>query len=97
MVSTTNLREQIARIIDPQAWRAFDATLQPYIENRGTREGEHFWHVQAYRTGCTTAEEATEWWYKNADETLEPSEVWRFRLSLTTADKIMDLITVDVI
>jgi len=82
-------REAIARVVDPYAWRAYDATLLPFVEGRGAHEGES-WHVRAYLAGCRNAEDASLWWQETADST-EPVTVALFRDSLAKADAILAL------
>jgi len=83
--------EAIARIIDPAAWRCYDATLLPFQENRGAHEGES-WHVRAYQAGCRSADDARRWWLETADDS-EPHTICLFRESLTKAKAIAALAT----
>ena len=83
------LREAMARIIEPSAWAAYDATLRPFAENRGSQEGENFWHPRAYAAGCRTVEDARKWWLEIAEN--EPVQVYLLRDSLVKAGCIAAL------
>lgn len=54
--------EQVARIIAPRAWFQYDRALQPYLENRGGRDGEHYYYEWTWKQGCRTPEDYRRWW-----------------------------------
>jgi len=87
-------REEIARAIDPDSWRAYDNTLRPFAENRGAMQvlGESFWYVQAYQDGCRSVGDARRWWIETASP-MGPIQVGLFRDSLAKADAVLALLS----
>jgi hypothetical protein len=85
-------RETVARIIDPGAWRRYDAMMRPFAENRGALEGES-WHVLAYQRGCRSVEDAHRWWAETADAQREPVDIALWRDSLVKAGDILSALS----
>lgn len=83
-------REDIARIIEPNAWDVFDKSTAPYKGNRGSIGDENFWYQRTWGSGCRTVNDVYEWWLSTTDVLV--LDVYRWRESLLKADKVLEII-----
>ena len=82
--------EAIARIIEPEAWNAYDRSLAPYKENRGacSSNGECFWYQITWEAGCRSQDDVHRFW---VDQPISapPLDMYLWEQSQIKARKIL--------
>ena len=83
--------EQIARIIEPTAWKVFDAAIRPFAEQRGAGSSEQpLLYGDMWKAGVRTAEQARDYML-NKDIPVLCVDIGLLRNSLTKARDILAL------
>jgi hypothetical protein len=82
--------EAIARIIEPEAWDAYDRSIAPYKENRGARanDGEAFWYQITWTLGCRSIEDVHRFWVEQPIPA-PPLDMYLWAQSQIKAHKIL--------
>lgn len=85
----TSPREELARIIDPSAWQAYDMAVAPHRENRGANGDEAWLYWITWRLGFRTETEVRTWWFSKMTDGACPSSThrWRCQTALAKADE----------
>lgn len=92
---TDNIQaELIARLIEPRGWRALDAAIKPFVENRGAVDGEQHWHEWVYRNGCRSGDEARRYMLEEPLHWREITiDIMALRESVEKAQAILDVLS----